>query len=89
MSGKRLSTLLNKLYKSNPTAVLFKSVEGMSIPSSNNLTVIGIANEVNNSDSTLSDDEKITSLLKKLCFSEKEINCRKVNKKSSKLKRMV
>ena len=70
MTNERLSLLIHKLSHSNPSAVVFKSIEEMSIPTSKNLTVIGIATEV--SKINLSDSEKITKLLKKLIFSDKE-----------------
>ena len=72
MTNERLTLLLNGIQKSNPTAVLFKSIEGMSIDSvtCHNLTVISIANEV--TIGCQDKDEKMTTLLKKLCFSEKE-----------------
>ncbi|CAB3990489.1 RNA-directed DNA polymerase from mobile element jockey [Paramuricea clavata] len=72
MTNECLTLLLNGIQKSNPTAVLFKSIEGMSIDSvtCHNLTVINIANEV--SIGCQDKDEKMTTLIKKLCFSDKE-----------------
>ena len=75
MTGERLSLLLHGLSKSNPNAVLFKSVEGISIPStkSHNLSITGIANEIINSNENQSPSDQVTTLLKQLCFSEKEV----------------
>ena len=72
MTNDRLTLLLNRIHKSNPNAVLFKSIEGMSIDSveSRNLTVTSIANEV--AIGCQDKHEQVATLLKKLCFSEKK-----------------
>ena len=49
MTGERLSNLIQS--NSNPCAVLLKSVEGMTIPVAQNLTVTGIENEIITSNS--------------------------------------
>ena len=73
MTNDRLTLLLNRIHKSNPNAVLFKSIEGMSIDSveSRNLTVTSIANEV--AIGCQDKDEQVATLLKNLCFSEKNV----------------
>ena len=58
---------------SSPSAVLFKSIEGMSIATSMNLSLTNITNEVVRNHKNSSSDEKITLLLRKSCFTEKEI----------------
>ena len=70
MTGDRLSNLLFSLSKSNPDAVLFKSIEECAIPKSN-LTVLGIANSI--SLENLNDDEKIAKFLRCLCFSDNDV----------------
>ena len=46
ITGDRLSNLLFSLSKSNPNAVLFKSIEECAIPTKSNITVLGIANSI-------------------------------------------
>ena len=71
MNGERLSNLLFSLSKSNPDAVLFKSIEERAIPTKSNLIVLGIANSV--SLENLDDDEKIAKFLRCLCFSDNDV----------------
>ena len=71
LTGLRLSKLLFSLPKSNPDAVLFKSIEGCAIPTKSNLIVLGIANSV--SLENLNDDEKIAKFLRWLCFSDNDV----------------
>ena len=71
MTGDRLSNLLFSLSKSNPDAVLFKSIEGCAIPTKSNLTVLGITNFA--SLENLNDDEKIAKFLRCLCFSDNDV----------------
>ena len=73
VTGVRLSEFFCSLSLSSPSAVLFKSIEGMSIATSMNLSLTNIANEVVVNHKNSSSDEKITLLLRKLCFTEKEI----------------
>ena len=73
VTGVRLSEFFYSLSLSSPSAVLFKSIEGMSIATSMNLSLTNIANEVVVNHKNSSSDEKITLLLRKLCFTEKEI----------------
>ena len=73
VTGERLSEFFYSLSLSSPSAVLFKSIEGMSIATSMNLSLTNIANEVVVNHKNSSSDEKITLLLRKLCFTEKEI----------------
>ena len=70
-AGDRLSNLLFSLSKSNPDAVLFKSIEGCAIPTKLNLTVLGIVNSVFLEN--LNDDEKIAKFLRCLCFSDNDV----------------
>ena len=71
--GERLSEFFYSLSLSSPSAVLFKSIEGMSIAASMNLSLTNITNEVVVNHKNSSSDEKVTFLLRKLCFTEKEI----------------
>ena len=71
MTGDRLSNLLFSLSKSNPDAVLLKSIKECAIPSKSNLTVLGIANSVFLEN--LNDDEKIARFLRCLCFSDNDV----------------
>ena len=73
VTGERLSEFFYSLSLSSPSAVLFKSIEGMSIATSMNLSLTNIANEVVENYRKTSSDEKITLLLRKLSFTEKEI----------------
>ena len=68
-----MSEFFYSLPLSSPSAVLFKSIEGMSIATSMNLSLTNIANEVVVNHKNSSSDEKITLLLRKLCFTEKDI----------------
>ena len=71
--GERLSEFFYSLSLSSPSVVLFKSIEGMSIAASMNLSLTNITNEVVVNHKNSSSDEKVTFRLRKLCFSEKEI----------------
>ena len=71
MTRDRLSNLLFSLSKSNPDAVLFKSIEECAISTKLNLTVLGIANSI--SLENLNDDEKIAKFLRCLCFSDNDV----------------
>ena len=73
VTGERLSEFFYSLSLSSPSAVLFKSIEGMSIAASMNLSLTNITNEVVVNHKNSSSDEKVTFLLRKLCFTEKEI----------------
>ena len=73
VTGERLSEFFYSLSLSSPSAILFKSIEGMSIATSMNLSMTNIANEVVVNHKNFSSDEKISMLLRKLCFMEKEI----------------
>ena len=68
-----LSVFFYSLSLSSLSAVLFKSLEGMSIVTSMSLSLTNTANEVVVNHKNSSSDEKITLLLRKLCFTEKEI----------------
>ena len=68
-----LSVFFYSLSLSSLSAVLFKSLECMSVAASMSLNLTNIANEVVVNRKSSSSDEKITLLLKKLCFTEKEI----------------
>ena len=46
VTGERLSEFFYSLSLSSPAAILFKSIEGMSIATSMNLSMTNIANEV-------------------------------------------
>ena len=72
VTGERLSEFFYSLSLSSPSAILFKSIEGMSIATSMNLSMTNIANEVVVNHKNSSSDKKITLLLRKLCFMEKE-----------------
>ena len=67
VTGERLSEFFYSLSLSSPSAVLFKSIEGMSIANSMKLSMANIAKVAVNHKNT-SSDEKITLLLRKLCF---------------------
>ena len=73
VTRERLSEFFYSLSLSSPSAVLFKSIEGMSIATSMNLSLTNIANEVVENYRKTPSDEKITLLLRKLSFTEKEI----------------
>lgn len=75
MTSDRLSYLLQEVSKSNPCGVLLNSVKGMTIHSfhSRNLTVSGNANEIISSKSNQTLNEKITMLLNKMSFNQKEV----------------
>ena len=68
VTGERLSEFFYSLSLSSPSAVLFKSIEGMSIATSMNLSLTNIANEVVVNHKNFSSDEKITLLLRKLFY---------------------
>ena len=72
VTGERLSEFFYSLSLSSPAAILFKSIEGMSIATSMNLSMTNIAIEVVVNHKNSSSDKKITLLLRKLCFMEKE-----------------
>ena len=72
VTGERLSEFFYSLSLSSPSAILFKSIEGVSIATSMNLSMINIANEVVVNHKNSSCDEKITLLLRKLCFAERK-----------------
>ena len=73
VTGERLSEFFYSLSLSSPSAVLFKSIEGMSIATSMNLSLTNITNEVVGNHKNSSSDGKITLLLRKSCLTEKEI----------------
>ena len=73
VTGERLSEFFYSLSLSSPSAVLFKSIEGMSIAASMNLSPTNITNELVVNHKNSSSEEKVTFLLRKLCFTEKEI----------------
>ena len=68
VTRERLSEFFYSLSLSSPSAVLFKSIEGMSIATSMNLSLTNIANEVVVNHKNFSSDEKITLLLRKLFY---------------------
>ena len=72
VTGERLSEFFCSLSLSSPSAVLFKSIDSMSIAASMNLIMPNIANKVVVNHKNSSSDEKITLLLRKMCFAEKE-----------------
>ena len=74
MTGDRLSKLLQTIHFVSPNAVLFKSVESMTKPSSEKLTITVSANEIMKDKNLNTDDEKVSSFLAKLSFSEANAN---------------
>ena len=68
VTGKRLWEFFYSLSLSSPSAVLFKSIEGMSIATSMNLSMTNIAIEVVVNHKNSSSDKKITLLLRKLFY---------------------
>ena len=62
ITGEHSSEFFYSLSLSSPSAVLFKSIEGMSITTFMNLTLTNIANEVVVNHKNSSNDEKITFL---------------------------
>ena len=73
VTGERLSEFFYSPSLSNPSTVLLKSTEGILIATSMNLSLTNITNEVVVNHKNSSSDEKITLLLRKLCFTKKEI----------------
>ena len=73
VTGERLSEFFYSPSLSNPSTVLLKSTEGILIATSMNLSLTNITNEVVVNHKNSSSDEKITLLLRKLSFTEKEI----------------
>ena len=73
VTGVHLSGFFYSLSLSSPSTVLFESIERMSIATSMNFSKTDIAIEVVVNHKNSSSDEKITLLLRKLCFMEKEI----------------
>ena len=73
VTGEHLSEFFYSQSLSSPSVVLFNSIEGMSIATSMNLSTTNIANEVVVNHKNSSSDEKITLLLRKLCFTGKDI----------------
>ena len=73
VTGERLSEFFYSPSLSNPSTVLLKSTEGILIATSMNLSLTNITNEVVVNHKNSSSDEKITLLLRKSCFTEKEI----------------
>ena len=73
VTGEHLSEFFYSLSLSGPSAVLFKSIVGMSIATTLNFTLTDIANKVVVNNKNSSSDQKITLILRKLCFTEKEI----------------
>ena len=73
VTGVYLSGFFYSLSLSSPSTILFESIEGMSIATSMNFSKTDIAIEVVVNHKNSSSDEKITLLLRKLCFMEKEI----------------
>ena len=85
MTGDRLSNLLFSLSKSNPDAVLFKSIEECAIPTKSNLTVLGIANSISLENLN---DEKIAKFLRCPCFSDNDVQAiKKMTRTQSKSSR--
>ena len=74
MTGDRLSKLLQNIHLVSPNAVLFKSVESMTKPSSEKLTITVIANEIMEDTNLGTDYDKVSSFLAKLSFSEADAN---------------
>ena len=74
VTGERLSEFFYSPSLSSLSTVLFKSTEGISIATSMNLSLTNIANEVAVNHKNSSSDKKITLLLRKSCFTEKEIH---------------
>ena len=68
VTGERLSEFFYSLSLSSPAAILFKSIEGMSIATSMNLSMTNIAIEVVVNHKNSSSDKKITLLLRKLFY---------------------
>ena len=68
-TSEEVTSFFEAIEKTNPTPVLFKSVEGMRInPTVEIFKVLEIACDVSNSN--LAENEQITLFLMKLCFSE-------------------
>ena len=70
VTGKCLPQFFD-LQLSSPSAISFNFIEDLLTATSMNLTLTSIANEVVVNHKNSSSDEKITSLLRKLCFTEK------------------
>ena len=73
VTGEHLSEFFYSLSLSSPASILFKSIEGMSIATSMNLSMTNITNEVVVNHKTPLVTKKITLHLRKLCFTEKEM----------------
>ena len=73
VTGECLSEFFYSLSLSSPSAILFKSIEGVLIATSMNLSMTNIAIEAVVNHKNSSSNKKITLLLRKLCFTEKEI----------------
>ena len=71
MTGDRLSNLLFSLFKSNPVADFFKSIEECAIPTKSNLTVLDTAKSIFLENGN--DDEKNAKFLRCLCFSDNDV----------------
>ena len=69
---EHLSEFFYSLSLSSPSAIIFKSIEGILIATSMNLSMTNIANEVIVNHKNSFSNEKIALLLRKLCFTEKE-----------------
>ena len=73
MTGEHLSSFMHKVSNSNHCAIFLKSVEEMTVPVAQRLTVIGIANKIIISNSMMS-NEKVNTFLKRLFFNKKVIS---------------
>ena len=70
-TSEEVTSFFEAIEKTNPTAVVFKSVEGMRInPTVKIFNVLEIAIACDVSNSNLAENEQITRFLKKRCFSE-------------------
>ena len=71
VTGERLLEFFHFLSILILSAVLFKSIEGMSIAISMNFTLTNVATEVVVGHKNSSNDKKITLLLRKFCFTNR------------------
>ena len=68
-TNEQVSSLINSLLEVCPEAALFKSIDGLGIPTKNDANINDIANKITHKKKA--NDEKITEFLQKLVISDK------------------
>ena len=83
-TGEHMSQLFESLKASCPGAVLFKSIEGLSVTSKSSINILDIANKIITFSNAITDDQKISQFLKHLTITEaQKVNVEKITCKQT------